>query len=69
MHLRMIGTATMPKTATPVTGVNDTMTALDVSFSLAPTPTTPIGPYTFYISVSDAQGNTSNELSEPIVVD
>jgi hypothetical protein len=69
MHLRMIGTATMPMTTTPVSGVDDTMTALDVSFSLTPTPTTPIGPYTFYISVSDAQGNTSNELNKPIVVD
>ena len=68
LHLRMIGTASMPKTTTPVTGVNDTMTELDVSFNLTPTLTTPIGPYTLYVSASDAQGNTSNELSKAILI-
>lgn len=68
MHLQMIGAATMPKATTPVSGVNDTMTEHAVSFSLTPTLTTPIGPYTLYVSVSDAQGNTSNELSKAIFI-
>ena len=68
IHLRMIGTATMPKATTPVSGASDVMTELNVSFSITPTLTTPIGPYTFYVSVSDPQGNTSNELSKPVVV-
>jgi hypothetical protein len=68
LHLRMIGTATMPKTTTPVSKVNDALTELVVSFNITPTLTTPIGPYTLYISVTDAQGNTSNELSKAIFI-
>ena len=48
MHLRMIGTATMPRTTTPVTRVNDTMTSSSTSASASPLPPPrPSGPILF----------------------
>jgi hypothetical protein len=68
VHIRMIGTATMPKTTAPVLGVSDAVTEYEIPFQFALTASTPTGPYTFYISASDPDANTSNELSKPIVV-
>ena len=68
VHIRMIGTATMPKTTAPIYGVSDALTEHEIPFQLTLTTTTPTGPYTFYISASDPDANTSNELSKAIVV-
>ncbi len=64
----MIGTATMPKTTAPVYGVTDAVTEYEIPFQFTLTAATPTGPYTFYISASDPDANTSNELSKSIVV-
>jgi hypothetical protein len=68
VHIRMIGTAIMPKTTTPVQGVTDEVLEYEIPFQFTLTAATPTGPYTFYISASDPDANTSNELSKSIVV-